>query len=158
GAIGSIAFGRYSSPEYESGDGVIATVATLTGTPEVQRINDVYFNLFLPAGPAPAGGWPIVIAGHGAGGGGKNTGNGPVHFAATLAAHGLATIAINAVGMGGGPLGTLTVTKIDSTSVTLPAGGRNVDRNQNGVFDHPAGSLPEAFFTSLNGPHAIVFS
>jgi Big-like domain-containing protein len=158
GAIGTIAFGKYRSPEYESADGVIASLATLTGTPEVQRINDVYFNLFLPAGPAPAGGWPIVIAGHGAGGGGKNTGNVPVAIAATLAEHGLATIAINAVGIGGGPLGTLTVTKSDATAVMLPAGGRNVDRNGNGVFDHPAGSLPEGFFTSPNGPEAIVFA
>jgi hypothetical protein len=78
--------------------------------------------------------------------------------AARLAQHGLATIAINAVGTGGGPLGTLTVTKTDTSTVTLPAGGRNVDRNGNGVFDHPAGSLPEGFYTTVGGPHAILFA
>ena len=58
-------------------------------------------------------------------------------MAAKLAEHGLATIAINAVGQGGGPLGTLAVVKMDTSTVTLPAGGRNVDRNGNGVFDSP---------------------
>jgi hypothetical protein len=40
--------------------------------------------------------------------------------------------------------------------VTLPAGGRNVDRNGNGVFDQPAGSLPEGVYTRIDGPDAIV--
>jgi hypothetical protein len=123
----------------------------------VQRTSDIYFNLFLPAGPEPSGGWPIVIAGHGAGGGGKNTGNVPVAAAAKLAEHGLATIAINAVGTGGGPLGTLMVTRLDTSKVTLLAGGRNIDRDGNGVFDHPAGSLPEAFYTAPGSPEALVF-
>jgi hypothetical protein len=157
GAIGTIAFGKYRSPDYETAEGVIPPIGTFTGTPAVQRTNDIYFNLFLPAGPEPAGGWPAVIAGHGAGGGGKNTGNVPVAIAATLAEHGLATIAINAVGTGGGPLGTLTVTKTDTSTVTLPAGGRNVDRNGNGIFDHPAGSLPEGLYTAPDGPDAIIF-
>jgi pimeloyl-ACP methyl ester carboxylesterase len=157
GAIGTIAYGHYLSPDYENGDGVIPTVGTLTGTPQVQSVNDVYFDLFLPAGPEPPGGWPVVVAGHGAGGGGKDNGNVPVSVAATLAAHGLATIAINAVGNGGGPLGTLTVTRTDATSVTLPSGGRNVDRNGNGVYDHPAGSLPEGLSTLPTGPDAIVW-
>jgi pimeloyl-ACP methyl ester carboxylesterase len=99
-----------------------------------------------------------VIAGHGAGAAGKDNGNVPVSIAATLAAHGLATIAINAVGTGGGPLGTLTVTGTDGTRVTLPSGGRNVDRNGNGVYDQPAGSLPEGLFTLPTGPDAIVWA
>jgi hypothetical protein len=157
GAIGSVAFGRYRSPNYETAAGVIPAVGTRTGTPAIQQENDIYFNLFLPSGPEPPGGWPVVIAGHGAGAAGKNNGNVPVAIAATLAEHGLATIAINAVGSGGGPLGTLTLTKTDTIAVTLPAGGRNVDRNGNGVFDQPAASLPEGLYTTLDGPDAIVF-
>ena len=30
--------------------------------------NEIYFNLFLPSGPAPAGGWPVAIYGHGTNG------------------------------------------------------------------------------------------
>ena len=158
GVVGTIAFGSYRSPDYQTADGVIPPVGTLTGVPAVQRTSDVYFNLFLPAGPAPAGGWPVVIGGHGGGPGGKNTGNASVAVAAKLAQHGLATIAINAAGFGGGPLGTLTVTKADASTVTLPAGGRSVDRNANGVFDNPGGSLPEGLYTAPDGPRAIVFA
>src|SRR5262249_6127141 len=67
GAIGTIAFGKYSSPDYQTPAGVFPAVGTLTGTPAVQRMNDVYFNLFLPAGPVPAGGSPVAVARQGAG-------------------------------------------------------------------------------------------
>ena len=158
GAVGTLAFGKYRSPDYQTPAGVIPPVGTQTGVPAVQRTNEVYFNLFLPAGDPPAGGWPVVIAGHGGGGGGKNTGNVPVAIAAKLAQHGLATIAISAVGYGGGPLSTLTVTKTDGSTVTLPAGGRNIDRNGNGAFEQPPmGQIPEGLYTEPDGPHAIVF-
>jgi pimeloyl-ACP methyl ester carboxylesterase len=154
GAVGTIAFGSYRSPDYETAAGVIPAVGTLTGTPAVQSTNEVYFNLFLPAGPAPAGGWPVVIAGHG-NGGNKNTGNAPVRIAAKLAQHGLATIEINAVGHGGGPDGTLTVTNKDGTTITLPAGGRGVDTNGDG--DINANPFGEGLLTAMQGPDAIVF-
>jgi hypothetical protein len=99
----------------------------------------------------------VVIAGHG-GGVGKNTANVPVAVAAKLAQHGLATVAINAVGYGGGPLGTLTVTKADGSTVTLSAGGRNIDRNGNGIFEQPPmGQIPEGIYTEPDGPQAIAF-
>src|SRR5262245_12825858 len=154
GAVGTVAFGKYSSPDYENADGVIPAVGTKTGTPDAETTNELYFNLFLPAGPAPAGGWPVVIAGHG-NGGNKNAGNAPIRIAAKLAQHGLATIEINAVGHGGGKDGTLTVTKKDGTTVTLPAGGRGVDTNGDGKINtFPFG---EGFLTAMKGPNAIVF-
>jgi hypothetical protein len=153
--IGTVAFGRYHSPDYENPDGVIPAVGTRTGVPAVQATNDIYFNLFLPSGPEPPGGWPVAIAGHGAGNG-KNVANVPFGVAAKLAQHGLATIAINAVGHGGGPLGTLAVTNTNGTTVTLSDGGRSIDRNGDGAF--PPGSLPEGFYTRPDGPDAIVFA
>jgi hypothetical protein len=158
GAVGTIALGKYSSPDYQTPAGVIPAVGTLTGTPAVQETNEVYFNLFLPSGPEPPGGWPVVIAGHGGGVGGKNLGSNPVESAARLAEHGLATIAINGAAFGGGPEGTLTVTKKDgSNPVTLPAGGRTVDLNGDGVFDQPPGTVPEGSYPELDGSEAIVF-
>src|SRR5439155_7261527 len=41
----------------------------------------------------------------------------------------------DAVGHGGGPLGTLTVVRTDGTQVTLPAGGRGIDQDGNGTID-----------------------
>jgi dienelactone hydrolase len=155
GAVGTIAFGRYRSPDYETAAGVIPAVGTLTGTPNVQRTNDVYFNLFLPSGPEPAGGWPVVIGGHGAGGN-KDTGNTPIRIAAKLAQRGVATITINAVGHGGGPLSTLTVTKIDGTTITLPSGGRGVDVNGDGFIQTTG--IGEGLLAAANGREAIVLA
>ncbi len=132
GAVGAIAFGRFRSPDYETPERVIPAVGT-RGTPAVQAVNEVYFNLVLPAGTPPAGGWPVAIVGHGAGVGNKNDA-GELRNAAALAQRGMAAIAFNAIGFGGGPLGTLVVTKTDGSTVTLSAGGRGGDDDGNTVI------------------------
>src|SRR2546430_1254116 len=65
GAVGQVAFGRYVSPDYETAEKFIPPVGTRSGTPVVQGVNEVFFNLYLPSGPRPAGGWPVAIFGHG---------------------------------------------------------------------------------------------
>ena len=125
--VGTIAFGKYSSPDYEVHPGeFIPPIGTRTGTPAVQGTNEIYFNLFLPSSPRPAAGWPVAILGHG------NTESKNLRsftVAASMAAHGIATIAINAAGHGFGPFGMLTVNKTDLTSVSFSAGGRGIDQN-----------------------------
>jgi len=125
--VGTIAFGKYSSPDYEVHPGeFIPPIGTRTGTPAVQGTNEIYFNLFLPSSPRPAAGWPVAILGHG------NTESKNLRsftVAASMAAHGIATIAINAAGHGFGPFGILTVNKTDLTSVSFSAGGRGIDQN-----------------------------
>jgi hypothetical protein len=138
GAVGTIAFGRYRSPNYETPERVIPPVGTATGTPAVQGMNDVYFNLVLPAGPAPVQGWPVAIVGHGGGGGNKN-GPGPLQIAAGLAQRGMAAITFGAVGHGGGPLGTLVVSKTDGSTVSLSAGARGGDDNGDGTIGNDEG-------------------
>src|SRR5262249_20089132 len=129
-----VAFGKYSSPDYEvhTGPGIgnseyIPPVGTLTGTPTVQGVNEIYFNLFLPSGEKPAQGWPVAIYGHGASGSKQRD----LNVAATLAEHGIATVIINDVARGFGPLGTLTVNQTDGESVTFAAGGRGFDQDNN---------------------------
>ena len=68
GTVGQIAFGKYVSPDYETAEKFIPPVGTQTGAPVVQGVNEVFFNLYLPSGPRPAGGWPVAIFGHGSGG------------------------------------------------------------------------------------------
>ena len=136
--IGKIAFGRFSSPDWETAQKFIPPVGTRTGVPAVQGTNDIYFNLFLPAGTPPPGGWPVAIYGHGFT---DNKNNSPLVVAAVMAARGIATIAINVVGHGGGPLGTLTVLRNGALPpVTLPAGGRGIDQDGNGTIDSTEGS------------------
>ncbi|HET6573075.1 MAG TPA: Ig-like domain-containing protein, partial [Fimbriiglobus sp.] len=107
GAVSQVAFGKYVSPDYETAEKFIPPVGTRTGTPAVQGVNEVFFNLYLPSGPRPAGGWPVAIFGHGLGGsrqGGGPGGGDSLAVAASLAERGIATIAINVVGHGFGPL------------------------------------------------------
>ncbi len=115
GSVASIAFGSYSSPQYQTAQGVLPL------PPAVQSWETVHFNLFVPASPEPADGYPVAIYLHGGGPWGKNAGANV--NASALAAQGIATIAINQVGAGGGTAGTLVVTTPSGTA-TLPAGGR----------------------------------
>ncbi len=148
--VGRIAFGKFSSPDWQTPGKIIPAIGTRTGVPTVQATNDIYFNLVLPAGSPPAGGWPVAVFGHGFG---DNKNNSPFAVAATMANHGIATIAINVVGHGFGAAGTLTVTA-NGTSVTFSAGGRGIDQNGNTVIDSTEGSSaapPNGIVSSRDG-------
>lgn len=55
GVVGTIAFGRYNSPDYEVHPGeFIPPIGTRTGRPAARGTNEIYFNLYLPSGPKPA--------------------------------------------------------------------------------------------------------
>jgi hypothetical protein len=135
GSVGSIAFGKFSAMNFETAGGFIPAVPTRTGVPAVQSTQDVYFNLFLPGGAEPTNGWPVAIFGHGFR---DNKNNSPFAVASILAANGIATLSINAVGHGFGAGGTLTV-NLPTGAVVLPAGGRGVDQNGNGAIDSTEG-------------------
>jgi hypothetical protein len=145
--VGTIAFGSYSSPDYETPAKIIPAVGTLTGTPAPQGANTVQFSLFLPAGARPAGGWPVAIFGHGF----TDWKNGaPPLVAGRLAQNGIASIAINVVGHGGGPLGMYTVGRTGGLPpVMLPLGGRGIDQNGDGAIDSTEGVSAAAPFTLI---------
>lgn len=136
GSVGAIAFGSYASPDYETPAKVIPAVGTRTGTPVPQSMSRIQFTLFLPAGATPAGGWPIAIFGHGFT---DSKDGAPWVVASSLAKAGIATIAINVVGHGGGALGTYTVLRTTGAPVTLPSGGRGIDQDGNGSIDSTEG-------------------
>ena len=139
--VGAIAFGTYRSPDYETQPGLIPAYPTRTGDPLPQSWNDLTFTLYLPPGPEPSGGWPVAIFGHGLPASKEDA----VLAAPVMARNGLALIAINAVGNGGGPLGTMTVDRTDGPPVTVPAGGRTVDSDGDGVIagDGGEGAFPQ---------------
>jgi hypothetical protein len=149
GAVGTIAFGKYVSPDYEVHPGeYIPQVSTSTGTPVVQSMDDVYFNVFLPSGPKPEGGWPVAIYGPG---GSANKNDVGTFLAASMAAHGVASIGINTAGNGFGPLSTLAVRQTDGGLVTLPGGGRSYDQDGDGDI-----TTQEGFFATA--PRQILWS
>ena len=55
--------------------------------------------------------------------------------ASVLASQGIATVVINVVGHGGGSAGTLVVNRNGQPAVTLPAGGRGIDQNGDGLIE-----------------------
>ena len=137
GAVGAIAFGSFKSPNWETSEQFIPPIPTGSGVPAVQGENTLYFTLILPAGPMPVGGWPVVIFGHGFT---DSKQGAPLAVASTFASHGLATIAINVVGHGGGAAGTLTIIPTTGMPVTIPDGGRGIDQDGNGTIDSTEGS------------------
>lgn len=137
GSVDTIAFGRYQSPDYQTPEKYIPAIHTRTGVPRVQSVNDLYFNLYLPAGVKPANGWPVAIFGHGF----RDSKQGePTLVASSMAAHGFATIAINIVGHGGGPLSHLIVHGPGLAPLDIPAGGRGFDQNGDGSIGNPEGN------------------
>jgi hypothetical protein len=54
GAIGSIAFGRFQSPDFMVHPGeYIPEIASRTGVPQIQGVNIIDFNVTLPSGQMP---------------------------------------------------------------------------------------------------------
>jgi hypothetical protein len=152
-AVSEIAFGKYLSPDYEAHPGeYIPPVGTRTGTPVVQSLNDVYFNLYLPSGEEPAGGWPVAVFCHPFAG---NKNSGPLPVAATMAAHGIATVAINVAGNGFGPLGTLTVNQTMGAPMTFPAGGRGIDQDGDHMIESTEGQFATAPRTIISNRDAL---
>jgi hypothetical protein len=155
GAVGTVAFGKYVSPDYQLHPGeYIPAVGTRTGMPIVQQMNEVYFNLFLPSGPAPVGGWPVALFGHSSGPT-ANKNDDPLRVAASNAAHGVATIAINIAGFGYGSVSTLTVNQAAGAPVTFPAGGRSIDQNGDGAIGNGEGQFAAAPRTIMGETDAL---
>jgi len=136
GAIGQLAYGRFSSPNYLTPGAFLTPIGTRTGRPIAHGTNTIYLSLFTPATPKPANGWPVAIVGHGFGDSREGL---PLTIAGSLARQGIATVAINVVGHGGGPQGTITVTT-PTQVVSFPSGGRGVDQNGDGAIDGTEGA------------------
>jgi hypothetical protein len=149
GAVGQIAYG--TSPDYQTAGKYIPATGTLSGNPQPQGSNDLTFQLFVPAGAKPAGGWPVAIFGHGFT---DSMYGAPWTVASVLASRGIATVSINVVGHGGGPLGNLAVLRPNAVPVTINAGGRGFDQDGNGVIDSTEGVnavAPRTIVSSRDG-------
>ena len=111
-------------------------MSSLWGWPRAQGSNELVFQLFVPAGDKPAAGWPVAIFGHGFT---DSMYGAPWTVASVMASSGIATLAINVVGHGGGAAGSLQVTPVAGLPVTIPAGGRGIDQDGNGAIDSTEG-------------------
>jgi hypothetical protein len=153
GAVASIAFGKFTSPDYQNAAKVIPATPTLSGRPQPQGSNQLVFELFVPSGTKPAGGWPVAVFGHGFT---DSMYGAPWTVASVFASKGIATIAINVVGHGGGAEGTLAVLSnvAGAPPTVLPAGGRGFDQDGNNAIDSTEGvnaAAPATIIGSRDG-------
>jgi len=112
-------FGTLDVPTWLRPDRTFATVPTKRAPAPLGRTS-ASFTLIVPAGTPPSGGWPVAIFGHG-----FLRSHYDVFLAARgNAARGVATIAIDAVGHGGGPRGAIVA---DGTVIPAPGRGRDTD-------------------------------
>ncbi len=150
GSVGRVVFGTYHSPDYETAAKVIPATGTRTGTPTPQGSNTLSYTLFLPSGAEPTGGWPVAIFGHGFT---DSKQGAPWAVASSLAHAGIATIAVNVVGHGGGAGGNLTILTPSGPTV-IPDGGRGFDQDGNGTIDSTEGvnaAAPDTLVSSRDG-------
>jgi hypothetical protein len=151
GAVAQLAYGKFSSPNYLTAGQFIPATPTLGGSPRAQGGSELIFQLFVPAGVKPAGGWPVAIFGHGFT---DSMYGAPWAVGSVFASQGIATLAINVVGHGGGALGTLNVLRAGAAPVSVPAGGRGFDQDGNGVIDSTEGvnaAPPRSIIGSRDG-------
>jgi len=147
--VWTIAVGAFDSASFLTGSRHIPRGPS-SKAPAVLGAERVHVTIFLPEGAMPAAGWPVVIFGHGFG----NDRNAiPPLVAGTFARRGFATAAINVVGHGGGPEGTLAIKESGKEPVILPAGGRGLDIDGDGKI-----GVTEGVATAQRGPLALVSS
>jgi hypothetical protein len=147
GAVGSIAYGRIETTSFLQDNLTFKGFGTRSRPPEVGT-EWLYFNLYIPSGEKPAGGWPVAVIGPGAN---QNKETFSVLLASKLAEAGIASLGINPVGRGFGPLSKNKVTFVDETSVEFLAGGRSRDTNADTVIGSSEGA-------DAAGPLALVGS
>lgn len=136
--VGKLAFGSFRSPRFLDDRQMIATPPTARSVELPAESDEVFFHAFLPESKMPDGGYPVVIFGHGFT---DSKLGGPSAAAGTMARAGFAVVALNAVGHGYGPDGTLRITDVGGAVSELTAGGRGLDRNGDGRIEASEGCL-----------------
>ncbi|NEK84937.1 hypothetical protein GCU60_04050 [Blastococcus saxobsidens] len=132
---GTYVFGTYLAPNWLRPDVTIQQTPTRDAGPKAPGSVRLPFVAVLPPGPAPAGGWPVAVFGHGFTGNATNV----ITAASTNMQRGIATIGTNVVGHGFGPDGAIRV--VQGPKVTdLPFYGRGVDQDGNARIDSTEGS------------------
>ena len=144
-------FGSYLAPSWLRDDVTIEQTPTKDDGPAPTGYERLPFIAVLPAGAAPAGGFPVSIYGHGF------TRSAADVFLASVAnaSAGLATIATDVVGHGYGERSTWEITS-GTTTRSLPAYGRGVDQGDEGVaIGSTEGSSATGLATAVGSRDAL---
>lgn len=155
---GCIAFGSFESPQFVTKDAVIPAVPT-SQTPPARSKSRVGFALIVPAGPPPAGGWPVAVYGPGF----TRSYFDLFVTADNNAAAGIATIATDPLGHGFGPQSKISV-GAPGAQTTFLSYGRGRDMDGDGKIGDSEGVQPSDHKTVVGGkvvrddpsPYALV--
>ncbi len=135
--VGRVVFGSFRSPRFIAPTQVIPAAPTSGEMPMPPQTEEIYFHVWLPARPAPAGGYPVILAGHGI----TDSRFGMPTFLAAAASVGYAVVAMSAVGHGYGPESSARFDMADGSTIEVPAPGRGVDLNQDGRVEPVEGCI-----------------
>jgi hypothetical protein len=142
--VGCYAFGSIETPVFTRRDSTIPPTPS-GSTPTALGKERIGFALIVPAGPAPAGGWPTAVYGPG-----FTRSYFDLFVTSDLnAAAGIATIATNPLGHGYGPTSRITVAGPGGASFL--SYGRGVDLDGDGMIGNSEGSQPAKSVTLTNG-------
>ena len=133
--VGCYAFGSIESPQFARSDSTIPPVPS-SQTPKALSKARIGFALIVPAGPAPAGGWPTAVYGPG-----FTRSYFDLFVTSDLnAAAGIATLATDPLGHGFGAASKITVA--GPGGATFLSYGRGRDLDGNGLIESAEGSQP----------------
>lgn len=135
--VGRVAFGSFRSPRFIAPNQIIPPVPSSGEMPMPAETEEIFFHVWLPAQPAPPGGYPVLLAGHGI----TDSRFGMPTFAALAASAGFAVVAMNAVGHGRGPETAVRLGLRDGTTLEVAAPGRGVDLTGDGRIDSVEGCI-----------------
>jgi hypothetical protein len=139
--VSRLVFGSYWSPRFFDGVQPIPATPTAEPVPAPPAQEQIRFHLWVPSSARPQTGYPVVIAL-----GGITTHSfDTVPLASVFAREGYAVIQLHAFGHPRGPQSHLQITERDGTGSVVPAGGRAVDVNRDGLFD-----VIEGFYDARN--------
>lgn len=136
--LGRMAFFRYRSPRFAAVSGSVLPIGAGSDFNPPREFEELTVYTLLPATPAPPGGYPVVIAGHGLT---DSQFGGPTALIFGLVARGYAVVAINALGHGGGPQSALRVREAGGKVFDVPAPGRGIDVDNNGRWEDFEGCI-----------------
>ena len=143
--VGCYGFGSIESPQFIRADATVPPTPS-GATPRALSKQRIGFTLVVPAGPAPAGGWPTAVYGPGF------TRSKLDLFASSdlNAAAGIATLATDPAGHGYGPTSQLSV-GLPGAETTFLAYGRGRDLDGDGTIGNAEGSQPTKRVTLSGG-------
>jgi uncharacterized protein (TIGR03437 family) len=138
GGADRLFFGSYTAPDFLDSQQTIAVQPTDSGLIVPAAARAIPFQAFVPESPKPAAGYPVIIFGHGLS---DSSFGAPTLVAGTFTRQGFATLGINAVGHGSGPLTYISLTNATGQTTTVPLPGRGVDLNNDGKIESGEGCL-----------------